>query len=412
MSDGGLLQKAMDVQQPADEIEAVAVSKLPQNANSATLGNIALTILLGMVLPFFFLMWFGGIIPVIPSSVMTLLVVLGSVSFVWWRLGGGIPSIAGGSGINTTVAASIFVTLILLLGTPALLSIALTGDMTLGEIDFDDDGSEMSIKIRQNGGSGSHEAEISISQSGSEVLSLVQSFKINREDSRGDYGEILLNVEDFYATNALPMDSNRYVISVTVDGNKFTENLDSNLLTRTITGAESSATASLSTNADDCGDKERCVKGVALTASAGLAAAAGYPPAGLPYADYTIDFTMYYEGDNLAINYPLITVENTVASWDDNGGEWGSGNGIIGDSGSSLPLGGSEYGSDIQADIIPISAWEENDYGCYTVKIEINQQAPWSGGTSLIYESYYLFEKTGDQENGESETWTESTVSC
>ena len=82
MSDGGLLQKAMDVQQPADEIEAVAVSKLPQNANSATLGNIALTILLGMVLPFFFLMWFGGIIPVIPSSVMTLLVVLGSVSFV------------------------------------------------------------------------------------------------------------------------------------------------------------------------------------------------------------------------------------------------------------------------------------------------------------------------------------------
>ena len=412
MSDGGLLQKAMDVQQPADEVVAVAVSPSNESGDSPSIGNILATIVLGMVLPFFFLMWFGGIIPVIPSSLLSLVVILVSISFVWWRLEGGIPSMAGGAGINKTIAGSVFVTLILLLGTPALLSIMLTGDMTLGEIEFDEEGSEMTIKVRQNGGSGSHDATIAISQSGSEVLNVVQSFKINKDDSRGDYGEIIINVEDFYSSNALPLDTNRYVISVTVGGNTFTENLDSNLLTRTITGAESSATASLSKNPDDCGDKERCVTGVALTGSAGLAAAAGYPPAGLPHADYSMEVTMYYEGDNIAINYPTITVDSTIATWDSNGGEWGSGSGIIGDAGSSLPLGGSEYASDIQADIIPISAWEENDYGCYTVHIEIIQQSPWSDSTPVIFESFYLFEKTGDQENGESETWSESTVAC
>tara|TARA_B000000557_G_scaffold263553_1_gene266637 strand:- start:318 stop:1556 length:1239 start_codon:yes stop_codon:yes gene_type:complete len=412
MSDGGLLQKAMDVQQPADEIVAVAASNPIETNDPVGIGKILGTILFGMVLPFFFLMWFGGIIPVVSSSVVSLVVILISISFVWWRLDGGLPSMAGGAGINRTVVGSIFMALILLLGTPALLSIVLTGDMTLGEIEFDNDGSEMTIKIRQNGGSGSHDATIIISQSGNEVLNQVQSFNINREDSRGDYGEITINVVDFYSSNALPLDENRYVISVSVGGATFSENLDSNLLTRTITGAESSATASLSTNADDCGDKERCVIGVALTGSAGLAGSVGYPPAGLPYADYSMQVTMYYDGDNVAIDYPSITVDSTTATWDSNGGEWGSGSGIIGDGGSSLPLGGSEYASDVEAEIIPISAWEENDYGCYTVKIEITQQSPWSDATSLTFESFYLFEKTGNQENGESETWTESTVAC
>ena len=412
MSDGGLLQKAMDVQQPADEIVAVAASNPIETNDPVGIGKILGTILFGMVLPFFFLMWFGGIIPVVSSSVVSLVVILISISFVWWRLDGGLPSMAGGAGINRTVVGSIFMALILLLGTPALLSIVLTGDMTLGEIEFDNDGSEMTIKIRQNGGSGSHDATIIISQSGNEVLNQVQSFNINREDSRGDYGEITINVVDFYSSNALPLDENRYVISVSVGGATFSENLDSNLLTRTITGAESSATASLSTNADDCGDKERCVIGVALTGSAGLAGSVGYPPAGLPYADYSMQVTMYYDGDNVARDYPSITVDSTTATWDSNGGEWGSGSGIIGDGGSSLPLGGSEYASDVEAEIIPISAWEENDYGCYTVKIEITQQSPWSDATSLTFESFYLFEKTGNQENGESETWTESTVAC
>ena len=51
MSDGGLLKKAMDVQQPADEIVAVAASTPNESNDSPSIGNILGTITLGMVLP-------------------------------------------------------------------------------------------------------------------------------------------------------------------------------------------------------------------------------------------------------------------------------------------------------------------------------------------------------------------------
>ena len=414
MSNGGLLQKAMEVQEANDDIIDMDLP-IESERSSITLGKIISVLGIGVILPLLILMWFGVYIDIISITILTPLVILMSLVFVWWRLEVGRPNFMGGSGINTTPAAVVIVTFIILLGTPTLLSIALTGEMSLGEVDFNDDASEMSIKIRQNGGSGTHDATVSISQSGSEIWSESTTFSFDFSDGQGDYGKITIDVEDFYSNNALPSDSTKYELTLVVGAKTFTKSLDSNYLSRTITGAESSSTASLSENPDDCGDKERCLKGVALTGSAGLAASVGYPPAGMPFADYTMKVTMYYDSTSMAIDYPIITVENTVATWDSNGGEWGAGTGIVGDLGSSLSLGGSEFASDIQADIIPISAWEVNDYGCYTVSIEINQQSPWSGTNqgSISSESYYLFEKAGSHanEDGESETWT-SVENC
>jgi len=414
MSNGGLLQKAMEVQEANDDIIDMDLP-IESERSSITLGKIISVLGIGVILPLLILMWFGVYIDIISITILTPLVILMSLVFVWWRLEVGRPNFMGGSGINTTPAAVVIVTFIILLGTPTLLSIALTGEMSLGEVDFNDDASEMSIKIRQNGGSGTHDATVSISQSGSEIWSESTTFSFDFSDGQGDYGKITIDVEDFYSNNALPSDSTKYELTLVVGAKTFTKSLDSNYLSRTITGAESSSTASLSENPDDCGDKERCLKGVALTGSAGLAASVGYPPAGMPFADYTMKVTMYYDSTSMAIDYPIITVENTVATWDSNGGEWGTGTGIVGDLGSSLSLGGSEFASDIQADIIPISAWEVNDYGCYTVSIEINQQSPWSGTNqgSISSESYYLFEKAGSHanEDGESETWT-SVENC
>ena len=418
MSNGGLLQKAMEVQEANDDIIDMDLP-IESERSSITLGKIISVLGLGMILPLLILMWFGVYIDIISITILTPLVILASLVFVWWRLEVGRPNFMGGSGINTTPAAVVIVTFIILLGTPTLLSIALTGDMSLGEVDFNDDASEMSIKIRQNGGSGTHDATVTISQSGSEIWSESTTFSFDFSDGQGDYGKITIDVEEFYSNNALPSDSTKYDLTLVVGAKTFTKSLDSNYLSRTITGAESSSTASLSENPDDCGDKERCLKGVALTGSAGLAASVGYPPTGMPFADYTMKVKMDYtdsEGaTSMAIDYPIITVDNTVATWDSNGGEWGTGTGIVGDLGSSLSLGGSEFASDIQADIIPISAWEVNDYGCYTVSIEINQQSPWSGTNqgSISSESYYLFEKAGSHanEDGESETWT-SVENC
>ena len=415
MSNGGLLQKAMEAQEDNNDVIDMDLPIEPEHS-SITPSKIISVLGIGVILPLLILMWFGVYIDIISITILTPLVILMSLVFVWWRLEVGRPNFMGGSGINTTPAAVVIVTFIILLGTPTLLSIALTGDMSLGEVDFNDDASEMSIKIRQNGGSGTHDATVSISQLGSEIWSESTTFSFDFSDGQGDYGKITIDVEDFYSNNALPSDSTKYGLTLVVGAKTFTKSLDSNYLSRTITGVESSSTASLSENPDDCGDKERCLKGVALTGSAGLAASVGYPPTGMPFADYTMKVKMDYtdsEGaTSMAIDYPIITVDNTVATWDSNGGEWGTGTGIVGDLGSSLSLGGSEFATDIQADIIPISAWEVNDYGCYTVSIEINQQSPWSGIEGPVTsESHYMFEKTGNPADAESETWT-SVENC
>ena len=94
-------------------------------------------------------------------------------------------------------------------------------------------------------------------------------------------------------------------------------------------------------------------------------------------------------------------------------GDWGSGSGIID---ASIILGGSEFGSDLQSEIIPKSAWEEGDLGCYSFVVEVTQDSPWAGSTTISGISFYLYEENerdsdpDDPNNGESdviETWIE-----
>jgi hypothetical protein len=414
MSDGGLLQKAMEQQETGvAEIVADAVPAAEGAPSSLPFSKIASTLAVGAVLPLLLLMWFGIYLDFIPITILTPLVILGSFVFVWWKLGVGLPSRFGGTGIESRAAFATFATFLLLLGTPFLLTSIFVGDMSLGEIEFDDSGDIMTINIRQNGGSGTHDIHISISQFGSELWSTDSSFSINKADGLGDYGEISLNTIDFYSSNALLSDSSQYTVTVTTEGESFTKILDSNLLSRTITGVETSTTASMTSSSDECGDKESCVKGISLNIAAGLSAAVGYSPSALPYADYTLQATLFFEGDKVAIEYPTITVTNTVATWDSNGGDWGSGSGIID---ASIILGGSEFGSDLQSEIIPKSAWEEGDLGCYSFVVEVTQDSPWAGSTTISGISFYLYEENerdsdpDDPNNGESdviETWIE-----
>ena len=191
MSDGGLLQKAMDAQTNADDLVAAVISEPPQE-NSMSATKILSILVIGLLIPMLILMWFGVYIDVIPITLLSPLVILASLVFVWWKLDVGLPHIAGGSGINTTRAGVVFVTFIILVGTPTLLSLALTGDMSLGDVEFNDEGSEMSIKIRQNGGSGNHVATVSITQSDSVLWIYNVPFSIDSSDGQGDYGKIII----------------------------------------------------------------------------------------------------------------------------------------------------------------------------------------------------------------------------
>jgi len=412
MSDGGLLQKAMEQQQPTDSEVVSAVIAEDGESDTVPFSKVFTTLFLGAILPMAILMWFGIYLDFIPLSILYPVVLIGSMAIVWKHLRIGLPTSAGGSGMNAARAGIVVVTYLTMILLPVILAGVLVGEMSLGEVEFSDDGSTMEVKVRQNGGSSDPvQATISIGD-----WSTTESLSINREDGFGDYGSITLTVEDFYSENALP--SNPYTMTVTVDGLVMSTTLDSSKLSRTVNDVQSSTAAAFSTDSDDCGTKDSCVVGVVLTAWAGLDTIGDNPPSPLPLADYTLNAVMYYEDTSrkIAIAYPVVEVENTMATWNSENGQYGGGSAIVGDFGSQITLEGSVSDVMLNAKYIPIADWEENDYGCYSFEVKVSQREPWTaaGEPTITYTSYYVYAEEGaggDQPNNTDESWTKVT-SC
>ena len=412
MSDGGLLQKAMEQQQPTDSEVVAAVIAEHSDSDPISLSKVFSTLFVGAILPMALLMWFGIYLDFIPLSILNPLVLIGSMIIVWRHLRIGLPASAGGNGMNSARAGIVAGTYLSMILIPVILGGLLVGEMSLGEVEFSEDGSTMEVKIRQNGGSADPvDATISIGD-----WSTVETLSINREDGFGDYGSITLVVEEFYTENALP--SNPYTITVTIDGKAMSSTLDSSKLSRTVTDVQSSTAAAFSTDSDDCGTKDSCVVGVVLTAWAGLDTIGDNPPSPMPLAEYTINAIMYYEDTNrkIAIAYPVVEVDNTMATWDSENGQYGGGSAIVGDFGSQISLEGSISDVMLNAKYIPIADWEENDYGCYSFEVKVSQREPWvpAGEPTITYTSYYVYAEEGagdDQPNNTDESWTKVT-SC
>ena len=155
-------------------------------------------------------MWFGIYIDFIPLSILYPLVLISSMAVVWKFLRIGLPDSAGGNGINASRAVIVVGTYLTMILIPVILGGLLVGEMSIGDVEYSEGGSTLEIKIRQNGGSADQvQAVISIGD-----WSTTESLSINLEDGFGDYGKITLEVEDFYAGNALP--SNPYSMTVFV----------------------------------------------------------------------------------------------------------------------------------------------------------------------------------------------------
>ena len=109
MSDGGLLQKAMDVQQPADEVVAVAVA---DSGKKALIPN-SLPIGIGLAVVSIVSMWLYSI-PSIQSDYALLIIVpivlAGAGWFLIW------------DGINRKYTEVISITILLLLASPFISS--------------------------------------------------------------------------------------------------------------------------------------------------------------------------------------------------------------------------------------------------------------------------------------------------
>ncbi|MBR18690.1 MAG: hypothetical protein CMA64_00840 [Euryarchaeota archaeon] len=400
MTSGGLLQKAAEQQTGESNLtpsstpsgERGSLEHGQTQSLSRTFGLIAG----GMVVPFFIVMWFGGVFLGENAGYLSAAVLLLSAGAIWFFIGRPAPASAS--------AIAIGISFLLLLSSNFAIAILLTGEMSLGEIDLDEDDDMIVVKIRQNGGSGSHEASVSITHGGTNAYASTLDFSIDREDGQGDYGWLKIPVSDFYSGNALP--STDYVMSLEVDGKSWTRTLDANHLTRTLTGVDVSAAPSFSTQ--DCeGAKDRCLRGVALSVAAGLLGASQEYIAPMPLADFDLKVTMTYEG-SVAIDYPGVSVEHTVAAWDSSGGAYGSGSSYIGLDAATMKLGGSIEASDVSASIILKEDWEDAGYGCYELEIEGSNTSPWSNSV-VDHTAYYVYEETNRDDSGQytSESWTE-----
>ena len=405
MSNGGLLEKAAKQQTGDANLglppNTATISTTDEGGSNSTARLLGL-IFGGMVVPYFIVMWFGGVF--LGDDTATT-VSVGFLSFVVLAIAGtGIWLMSGRPAPASIQTIAIGLTFILLLSSNFVIALLLTGEMSLGEIEHDEESDELVVKIRQNGGSGTYDASISIAQ-GNYVYASEMEVTINREDGQGDYGWLKIPIQDFYNQNALPMSD--YTMSIQVDGNTWTRNLDANVLSRTITGSDVSADPSFKTQDCEGSAKEQCLSGVGLSVTAGLLGSSQDYIAGMPLADYDLKVTMTLDG-SVAVDYPMIQVRHTSAAWQSNGGEYGSGSGYIGDDGPTLVLGGSVIASDINQPIILKEDWSDSGFGCYEVTVLVTNLSPWSTET-VEHTTLYVYEETNMNEGGQymSESWTE-----
>ena len=101
MSDSGLLQKAASQKSEGEISEALVDATVITNSNSSSIKETAITLSYGAIAPFFIVMWFGIYLDFISLNILSPIIMIVSLGFVWWKLDMGIPAFAGGSNQNS-----------------------------------------------------------------------------------------------------------------------------------------------------------------------------------------------------------------------------------------------------------------------------------------------------------------------
>ncbi len=356
---------------------------------STDFGGTLIGIFVAIILPFFIVMWAG-------MNAAMPLVIIGGVAIAWFLLGLRNPMDQGTSAIIS--GSSVIFVAVMLAVTPTLLGTVVTGTMSFGGIEFSEDGSEFDVKVRQNGGSGSHDAIVSIVRNGASVYDSTHTFQIDSSDGLGDYGSFTISVDSVYSGNALGSSGSEYTIDVTVGSQKWSNNLDSNFMTRTVTEGQTDVTPVFigEGSGQSCDDGSvRCVSGVSLSVWAGLESQNS--PLALPWANF--NFTASMTGPSgTVVAYPTVEVSTTSASWDSEGGLYGDGTAIMGDEGYAiLQLEGDAEQETLS--IVSRDMWQGDEKGCYTFTVTITQDPFW-GEETVTASSEHSF-----QSQDGSETW-------
>ena len=396
MSDGGLLKKAMDVQQPADEIVAVAAPE----AEKKTLVPNSLYIGIGLAVVSIVSMWLYSL-PSIQSeyalAIIVPILLAGAGWFLIW------------DGVNRKFTEVISVTILLLLASPFISSSLFSSSLTITDSDLSSDAETITLTIRESGGffgGSSGDADVSIAYGGETVWESVMPLSINLNDANGKYGRLVLPIDEFYSGNAAT--DSRYIVTVDSGNSSDSFILNSGHLARTVDTTQNLAVGAMGQGNDCSGNKDSCVIGVGLKAWVGLQTNVGNPPAPLPHANFELTATLSKDGVT-AISYPTVTVINGDATWDSMNGQYGSGSAVVGDFGSEIVLDGSVEDIAINMQFIPREDWEESDFGCYEFTVSATQGPPWGDRTAHVSTTYYELAEFGGGDEGPDtdESWTQ-----
>ena len=396
MSDGGLLKKAMDVQQPADEIVAVAAPE----AEKKTLVPNSLYIGIGLAVVSIVSMWLYSL-PSIQSeyalAIIVPILLAGAGWFLIW------------DGVNRKFTEVISVTILLLLASPFISSSLFSSSLTITDSDLSSDAETITLTIRESGGffgGSSGDADVSITYGGETVWESVMPLSINLNDANGKYGRLALPIDEFYSGNAAT--DSRYIVTVDSGSSSDSFILNSGHLERTVDTTQNLAVGAMGQGNDCSGNKDSCVIGVGLKAWVGLQTNVGNPPAPLPHANFELTATLSKDGV-AAISYPTVTVINGDATWDSMNGVYGSGSAVVGDFGSEIVLDGSVEDIAINMQFIPREDWEESDFGCYEFTVSATQGPPWGDRTAHVSTTYYELAEFGGGDDGSDtdESWTQ-----
>ena len=396
MGDGGLLKKAMEVQQPADEIVAVAAPE----AEKKTLVPNSLYIGIGLAVVSIVSMWLYSL-PSIQSeyalAIIVPILLAGAGWFLIW------------DGVNRKFTEVISVTILLLLASPFISSSLFSSSLTITDSDLSSDAETITLTIRESGGffgGSSGDADVSITYGGETVWESVMPLSINLNDANGKYGRLVLPIDEFYSGNAAT--DSRYIVTVDSGSSSDSFILNSGHLERTVDTTQNLAVGAMGQGNDCSGNKDSCVIGVGLKAWVGLQTNVGNPPAPLPHANFELTATLSKDGVT-AISYPTVTVINGDATWDSMNGEYGSGSAVVGDFGSEIVLDGSVEDIAINMQFIPRDDWEESDFGCYEFTVSATQGPPWGDRTAHVSTTYYELAEFGGGDDGSDtdESWTQ-----
>ena len=402
---GGLLEKAAEQRQSPTPVAVIPADPgkeeegpIPEAAGPVeALKIVALLGILPVFLTRILLVYLPGdelTIPVIGASLVMSFVFLLSLAVVMWKLRVFSISSSGFAvrGTSALAASVVAISYIMMLILPLILGALLEGELSVGQVEYSEDGESITIKVLQNTISDRDmEADIIILQAGQQVWSSTANFSI---DSGKGEGRITILVDDFYSTNALP--DSPYTLELTIDGDSSTRDLTysqitwdttqwtgADALSRDITGVDGLASGVVKEDPDRCsGDADNCLVGVVMSGWSGLDTGAD-KPARMPFADYTVE-AILMEGNDVAIAYPTISVSNTEASWDSEGGIFGTGSGTWGEYGSEFAMEGSVFDATF-GKYVPRDEFDSaGDYGCYSFTVTVTQ-----GESQISDTSYY-----------------------